>query len=159
MKSQSLRLFLNFPAQLMREAPFIIYSLSQHCRTDVYLLMNLHWELVFGWPGSDRAFYRMVSVTLTGPHHSTIVMSELGWQVLHERTHQHEVRYSIGLNHLFSSGCQAFQAHRNDLLYRTTQTHAHTHTRLHMPQKLFSCTGMYCIWGAVSGYGELPCLH
>ncbi len=76
--------------------------------------------------GSDRSFYSIVLVTLTAPFHSEVITSAPGWQVLH-RTHQHEVRYSRGLNHQFSSGCQASQFLNNN---PRIQTHTHTHTPL-----------------------------
>ena len=100
--------------------------------------------LIVGWSGSDRSFYSIVSITLTAPYLSRVIMSAPGWQVLHRRTHQHEVRYSVGLNHQFSSGCQACQARHNTLLYPTNTTHTHTHTHTHTPVKAIHTPALGC---------------
>ena len=84
--------------------------------TWVNLLVNSLSVTLFGWPGRNRSFYRIVSVTLTAPYHSAAVTSEPSWQALHERGHRHELRYCVGLNHQFSSGCQACQALCNSLV-------------------------------------------
>lgn len=65
-------LFVNFPAQLIRKLPFITYSFlpSVTQTRGPFVVEPSLGDNRRPRPGSDRSFYRIVSVTLTAPHHS-----------------------------------------------------------------------------------------
>lgn len=57
---------------------FLLFFLpSSVTQTRVCLLLSRHWDTIAGRPGSDRSFYRIVSVTLTAPYRSRHVWGRL----------------------------------------------------------------------------------